>query len=357
MNIIHIVSNKVWGGGERYVLDLCQALRADGHTPLVISRNYQPVTELFRNAGFLAAIMPMRGVAGIFAPVNIASFVNKLEGDTLIHVHNFKDAEIALQARKLAKNPEKIKVVATRHLVKPAGTSSSKTKTYSGLDAIIFVSKLALDEFLSSNPTVDRSKLHVVHNSVAMEPLTTKKSVSRPVRLIFSGRIVPEKGLDTLLRALAELKDLDWRLAVCGTGRGPDVMPLVRSARSLEINDRIDWKGHIDNVADELREAHIAVMPSRWAEPFGLAAVEALSQRCALVATNNGAQAEFLTDGSTALLVRPDSPAELAAAIRKLIESPALTERLAEKGAEHFANNLSYSKFYDKTLRIINSLF
>ena len=51
MNIIHLVSNKVWGGGERYVLDLCRYMSAQGHSVAVVSRGIGAVDAPFRAAG------------------------------------------------------------------------------------------------------------------------------------------------------------------------------------------------------------------------------------------------------------------------------------------------------------------
>lgn len=354
MNIIHLISNKEWGGGERYALDLCKALRADGHTVWAIVRNKTAVLEPFAREGLAGATMSLRGLAAMTTtPVRLASFINRLDGDVTVHVHNFKDAATALNARRLAKDPGRVRVVATRHLVKPAKTTASQLRIYNSLDAIIFVSQLARDKFMSTNPPIDSGRMHVVHNSAAMEPYEGDKPQGKQANIIFTGRIAKEKGLDVLINALGQLKDLDWRLTVCGTGKGQVVMPIVRAARSLEINDRIEWKGHVDDVAAHLREAHIAVMPSVWAEPFGLSAIEAMSQGCAVITTDNGAQTEFLADGATALLTAPGDIAGLAAALRRLIEDRPLRDEIARKGREEFEKNLSYSNFYRKTLAIL----
>lgn len=353
MNVVEIVSNKVWGGGERYVLDLAKAVRADGYNVGIISRNFTSVTEPFIRDGLLFATMKMRGFSGLIAPVKLASFLNKLEGATTVHVHNFKDAEIAVNARKLAKNAGQIRIVATRHLVKPAKTAKSRQKIYNELDAIIFVSRLAKDTFLSSHPEIDARRLHVVHNSVSMEPFDGIKPDGDIINFIYTGRISPEKGLDILVSALGQLKDKQWKLTVCGTGPGRTVMPIVRKARALEINDRIDWRGHVDDVCRELQGAHVAVMPSVCKESFGLAAIEAMSQECAVVATDNGAQTEFLTDGETALLVPPSDVDALAGALRRLIDDPGLRISLSANAKRYFAEKLSYGKFYDKTIGII----
>lgn len=113
-----------------------------------------------------------------------------------MHVHNFKDAIVATRARALSGN-SKVRIVLTRHLVKAGRTSSMYRDLYSRLDAVIFVSDLARKEFLSSNPPIDREKLHVVHNSIASPRATSlPEDIARtdvPV-IMHHGRISPEKG-------------------------------------------------------------------------------------------------------------------------------------------------------------------
>lgn len=355
MNFVHLISNKEWGGGETYALELCRSLRADGHACSVFTRNRPTISEPFAANGLLAGTMAMRGPLGaIFGPVRLASYLNRLSGDTIIHTHNFKDASIALNARRLAQQKEGIRVVATRHLVKPANTNLSHTQIYNELDGIIFVSELARDTFLSTQPQIrDSSRLHVVRNSTSAPPFDGVKTADGPVNIIYSGRIAKEKGLDILIDALGRVADLDWKLTVCGSGKGSDVMPIVRAARSLGINDRIDWKGHVGDVFPDLQKAHIAVMPSICQEAFGLSALEAMSQGCAVVATNNGAQREFLADGATALLVEPSNAPALAEAIKKLILDRQLRATISANALEAFKRELSYKNFYESTFRAL----
>ena len=84
--------------------------------------------------------------------------------DGIVHVHNFKDALKLAVAKKLTHS--NIKIVVTRHLVRPAKTSRLYTWVYANVEKIIFVSDLARKAFLSSQPKVDEAKLCVVRNSI-----------------------------------------------------------------------------------------------------------------------------------------------------------------------------------------------
>lgn len=357
MNVIHLVSNKEWGGGERYTLDLCKALRADGHQVQIFARNIKAVREPFEHAGIPVTTMRLGGVWDVLSPVRLSSRLSRIDGPIVVHVHNFKDAYTAIAARRMARNSADIRIVATRHLVKKAGTDPHHLRIYDGLDAIIFVSRLAYEEFLSSRPQVNRSKLHVVLNSLALEPYDRrdKRSGDPSVNLIFAGRITPEKGHEELVRALGTLKDLDWQLEVCGTGRGRDVMPVVALSTLLGIDDRIVWSGYCTDVPARMARADIGVFPSVWREPFGLTILEAFSRYLPVITTDNGAQREIIDEGETGLLVPPADPDALASALRSLITDPDLRRRIGDNAGKAYRSGFSYSKFYNSILSIYNN--
>ncbi len=354
MNIIHIISNKVWGGGERYALDLCRRSAADGHSVAVLSRRIPEVARRFTDAGIPVGYLPLRGALDPFTPTLLARVLNRMAAPVVVHVHNFKDAAMAVRARRLMTDQDKVRIVCTRHLVKAAKTGRSATALFSRLDAIVFVSELARDEFLSTSPAVASEKLHVVHNSVIVPDAVAVPEEKNygPVRLVFAGRLVAEKGLEVLVRAMGELSDLDLRLTVCGSGDSRDVMPVVRLARGLDIASRIEWAGHVDDVYAYIRRADIGVVPSVCRESFGLTVVEFMSQGLPVVSTSNGAQKEIITDGRDGLLVPPSDVAALAAAIRRLAGDEALRRDLGEAARQTFESRFSYERFYGRMLGI-----
>lgn len=353
MNVIHLVSNKTWGGGERYALDLCKALRSEGYNVTALTRNSPAVRDVFGAEGLLGGTLALGGAFDIISPLSLSRRLNRLEGPTVIHVHNFKDARTALSARKLAKNPADIRVVCTRHLVKAAKTDRSHLALYNDLDAIIFVSNLARDEFMSTSPDVDKRKIHVVYNgSVAPAHTHMSAAPGEPVKLIFAARITPEKGLGVLIDALDKLQDLDWHLTVCGTGRSTDVMPIVRKSRALGLAARIDWPGHVDNVADDFYQWDIMTAPSLVRESFGLTIIEAMSAEVPAVTTDNGAQTEIITDGHDGLLVTPDNPEALADALRKLISDPGLRLNMGKNARNTWQEKFSFARFFNQITQI-----
>lgn len=345
MNVVQLVSNRVWGGGERYVLDLCKALRDNGHSVAVITRGKKEVNSRFIEAGFNPGRLPLRGRFDFISPVVLARVLNRIEAPVVVHAHNFKDADTAVRARRLMSDPSKVRIVVTRHLIKPASTGAYARELYGAIDDIIFVSDAARQGFLSSKPAVDASKLHVVHNALtpdsAPAPMPRKDA---EIRVAFAGRINPEKGLDTLFQAISDVPGVN--LYIAGSGQARYVGTLLRLAARLGIADRVEWLGQLPDVRPLFESADIGVVPSVVAESFSLAALEMLQAGLPVVASATGGLCEVLEDGSSAILVPPGNAPALAEAISRLAADKALRAEMAA-AARKRAELFSYDRFYD----------
>jgi glycosyltransferase involved in cell wall biosynthesis len=157
---------------------------------------------------------------------------------------------------------------------------------------------------------------------------------ARPVRLVGVARLVPKKGVDVLLAALAMLpKNLAWRYD--HVGGGPLLGRLRAEAERLGIEGRITWHGALaeDGVLQAYRAAGLFVLASRVApdgDRDGLPNVllEAGAMELASVASRVAAVPELIEDGVNGSLVPPGDPPALAAALASLIADPARRLRL-----------------------------
>lgn len=155
-----------------------------------------------------------------------------------------------------------------------------------------------------------------------------------PVVILSVGRLVEKKGTDVLLEALARLSPgLHWRFV--HAGGGPLKRALDRRARTLGIAARVVWRGALPQgeLLDEYRAADLFVLACRIArngDRDGLPNVlmEAQSQSLACLSTRVSAIPELIEDGTTGVLVAPESPDELAKALANLIADPARRSRL-----------------------------
>lgn len=332
--ILHLMSARTWGGGERYALDVARAFGATVYTP-----GAEAVDAPLREAGIEVRHLPLRDGLDLRTPRLLARELQRLaaalpdEEGIVVHAHTFHVARTAALARRLMKQgAERVSLVCTRHLARPARRGPLHRWLYGQLDAIIFVSQFAADTFLSSNPPVEARRLHVVPNALSPTLPDVERGAGEEgvVRLLSLGRLAPEKGVHTLLEALESLRALPWRLTIAGTGPHSYLGDLRDRARRGGIANRINWAGHVKDVNPLLRDADIGVAPSVAPEAFGLTLVEYMHAGLAVVCTDTGAQGEVT--GDCALLVSPERPECLAEALRALITDPSLRRRLGEEG-------------------------
>ncbi len=141
--------------------------------------------------------------------------------------------------------------------------------------------------------------------------------------IAFAGRLVPHKGVDTILRALARLPS-DVVLLVIG--RGPDLASLTELARRLDVLDRVRFCPRVDDeeLPQYLRAADLFVFPSQnRLEGFGLAVAEALACGLPVVVADIPGVREVIEPGREGLLAEPLLEGSLADRIRELLDDPA----------------------------------
>ena len=155
-----------------------------------------------------------------------------------------------------------------------------------------------------------------------------------PRRLLFVGKLAPQKGLDRLLRAMARMKQ-SATLTVVGAGRVDDTS--VRAlAHELGLEDRIEWLPILpqSDLAAQYRRAAIHVIPA-LDEGLGLTAVEALLSETPVVAFDSGGMPDVVLHGRTGMLVPSGDEAQLARALDELLSDDARRAAMGRAGRSH----------------------
>jgi glycosyltransferase involved in cell wall biosynthesis len=155
-------------------------------------------------------------------------------------------------------------------------------------------------------------------------------------RLLFAGRVDPSKGVHDAVSALG-LLPVDVSLSIAGYASEPGYVERLRAqADEWGLTDRIRWLGALtrDELVDAFADHDVLVYPSREPESFGLGVLEAQANGLIAVTSARGGPLEFLRDGENCLIHEPGDEAGLAAAVRQLLESPGLAERLSGRGVE-----------------------
>jgi glycosyltransferase involved in cell wall biosynthesis len=143
-------------------------------------------------------------------------------------------------------------------------------------------------------------------------------------QILFSvGRVVVEKGLHLLIRAMPLILARQPAAKVVIAGKGPESEALRSLAWSLDVGEKVLLTGFIsDEDRDRLfKIADCAIFPSLY-EPFGIVALEAMAARCPVVVSEVGGLQDVVDHGQTGLLVFPDDPGSLAWGIVQTLQYP-----------------------------------
>ena len=162
-------------------------------------------------------------------------------------------------------------------------------------------------------------------------------------------RLVPRKGFDTAIRAVALLQKSRPKLVLAIAGGGRDEDRLRRLAEQLHAPVKFLGRVSNDDLPRLYGSADISAMlcRNRWAgleqEGFGIVFLEAAACGVPQVAGESGGAAEAVDDGVTGLVVRqPDDPREVASAFERLLDDPATRARMARAGRERAVRDFSY---------------
>ncbi len=151
------------------------------------------------------------------------------------------------------------------------------------------------------------------------------------VRLLSVGAVVPRKGFDILIAALAMLPDRPWRLTIVGDRRRDPktAAQLDADITRSNLGNRVAVLGAVspERLEELYAGADLFVLASRF-EGYGMAYAEAIAHGLPVIGTTAGAIPDTLSAG-TAVLVAPDDATVLAHALRRLIENPDERRRLA----------------------------
>jgi glycosyltransferase involved in cell wall biosynthesis len=203
---------------------------------------------------------------------------------------------------------------------------------------------------------VPRAKAHYVPTfpTIETDAPVARAGLDTPAGatvLLALSRLHEKKGLDVLLRALAELPGCVAWIA----GDGPLEGDLKALAARLGVADRTRFLGWRNDRGALLRAADICVLPSRW-EPFGTVMLEAWAAGTPLVAAASQGPAALIEDGANGLLVPVDDVGALAAAVRRLMADPALKAHLIDRGQADYQQGFTRAAVTERMLALYRQL-
>ena len=256
----------------------------------------------------------------------------------LVHAHDW----LVGYAAMIIKQQFSLPLVATIHATEHGRNGGIRTAVQQQIHAIerelvdeayrVIVCSHAMKQELSNIFSLPGDKQYVLPNGVDLSlfPSKSRQRESQNPLLVFVGRLVREKGVQTLLEALPEVvaQCPDVRLVILGDG--PMMQEWKTLTQQLGLADRVTFAGFAsDHERNEwLSKASVAVFPS-WYEPFGIVTLEAMAMRVPVVVSDVGGLSDIVRHGENGRKAFPGHAHSLAEQIIGLLHNPDQAEHLA----------------------------
>jgi glycosyltransferase involved in cell wall biosynthesis len=240
--------------------------------------------------------------------------------------------------------------------LRPCGSQTVVGRALRDADWVMAGSRSCLQEAIDRYPFVGE-KSSVVRNAVEAHPQAVSRPSLGPLRLLYVGRLSAEKGVDVAISALRIVVRREPTATLQIAGTGPLRQDLEALAEQGGLADNVRFLGAVapEAVRSLMAAASVVVVPSRN-EGFSLVALEAAQAGRPVVATRVGGIPEVVTDGETGLLVRPEAPEALAAAILRLVDAPERAEAMGARARRRAEDEFRWSDYveaYDARIRAL----
>jgi glycosyltransferase involved in cell wall biosynthesis len=176
------------------------------------------------------------------------------------------------------------------------------------------------------------------------------------IRVILIARMIREKGIADFVEAATILQGQAEFVLVGAPDEGNPNTVTAAELEAWQAEGKITWLGPRKDIAALLATAHIACQPSTYREGLPKSALEAMAAGKPLVATDIPGCREAVVNNVTGLLVPPRNPAALAAALKTLIDDPALRARFGAAARKRAVENFSDAIICEKTIWVYDSL-
>jgi 1,4-alpha-glucan branching enzyme len=368
---------KTVGGLGRHVYDLSRALVRLGDDVVVLTcpaselPSWQVVdgVRVYRTDGTGAPEASFLDWVAWFnaALVDLAGRVLRDQGPfDLIHAHDWLVGRACLELRARHGLPLVTTIHATEHGRNLGLHNETQWRIHQAeaelareSDLIICCSRYMARE-VTGLFAVDPEKVRVVPNGVEPQSLGVDRWLGRDraTRMVlFMGRLVPEKGVQVLLRAFARLRGQLPDLSLVVAGRGPYEDYLRQLAAELGLDARVCFAGFVDGTRRQqlYREAGLAVFPSLY-EPFGIVALEAMAAQVPVIVSDTGGLSEVVEHGATGFKVPPGDVEALSYYMAHVFLHPEVSRSLCWRAWREILTRYNWQYLAQETREVYREL-
>ena len=369
LRLLVMLTERAWGGAEKYVRSFAEQARRRGHEVDFLVPEVGVLGERFRDVGAetfrggvpfgrargLGSLLPedprtrravercLRDAAGRYDVLVLQSLREQIR-------YSAAAREAGLRVVWWLHSP------VTYRLHRLAGVRGRLGRASRHAERVITVSHV-LGRALEGYGVAPR-RVSVIPVAVDVGPweFEPPEGAPDPPVVGYVGRLVREKGVRDLVRAAASLRERGLGVELRLVGEGRDRPHLEKMAARAGIAEHVCFPGFVDDVRAEYLRMHVFVNPTvDDREGFPTNNLEAMAYGRPVISAAMPQTEEQITDGQDGLLVPGGDPDALATAVRRLLDDPALRERIARCGYDRVRGELTWERVADRVLEAIGT--
>ncbi len=331
MKILHIMAGGAFGGAETAFVDMCLAMHEAGENVEVATRANAVRVPRLKEAGIKVHTLPFGGKVDIYTPWALRRIVKDFKPDIV-------QSWMSRAASKMPRWSASMNIPRYLHVAR-LGTPY-KLKYFKNVDYFVSITPDILTYLVENG--VNKGHVRQINNFAEVEPAPVplrRSDFDTPEDaplILGMGRLHPDKAFDTLIKVAATMPDVYVWIA----GEGSQRAELEAMISDLNLEERVKLLGWRTDRAALLQAVDICAFISRD-EGFGTVFVQCWAQKTPVVVCNSDGPRQFVRHEEDGLMTVMDDVADISAALQRLIDDPALANKLTTQGFARYEDEFT----------------
>ena len=352
MRILYVDLETDWRGGQSQALLTARGLLARGHDVQLVG---VAGGELARRGN--VSKIPVSSVRTHSRRWHVSLALRKLLVDSSVDIVHANEPH-ALTAAWLATAHRRSKLVFSRRVAYPIGRGWISRQRYLATAKVFAISNFVAESVLASG--IPRERIALVYEGVEIPAKIAERARDSARRkwkvggeeFVFAsvGYLLPEKGHEHLIRAVARVAQQHSQCKLLLAGDGPERRHLEMLTVGLGLRDRVRFAGVIEEISEIYTASDAFVFPS-LAEPLGTSMLTAMAYGLPSIGVASGGVPEYVEPGVSGLLVKEAAAEDLAQEMVRLLQNAELRHRLGTQARKRIGEKFSADVMVENTIR------
>jgi L-malate glycosyltransferase len=357
MRVLLVDLETEWRGGQNQALLLMKGLHERGQEVELVVASGSALGKRAARCGVRVDFVS-RGLFRLHAARQVRRLLRSGRFD-VVHANEAHAVTAVWLALWGPREPRRVPFVISRRVGYPIGKSTLARMRYRAAARIVANSKWVAEQANASGAPAE--KLSVVYEGVEVPPRFTAEQrlgargrwgIAESTALLGCvGVLLPDKGQEWLIRALAEVKKEFSSAKLLLAGDGPCRSRLEELARTLGLQDDVIFAGFVKDIETVYAALDVFLLPSFF-EALNNSLLAAMAYEIPSIAFSKGALGEIIEDGQSGLLVSGPALAEISGAVTKILREKALAMSLGQAGRARVEHNFSAERMVGGMIRV-----